>query len=227
MLKTIIPFKAFAAVILVLSCIFLFCSIINVYMVLSTNKYVFKDKNDIPQKYTTMILGAMVYPNDIVSHVVRDRIYGAMELYQCGKTSKILITGDHGQKRYDEVNTMRKYIMKYFDINEENIFMDHAGFTTYESMYRARDIFEAKDIIIVTQSFHVNRSLYIARKLGIDAVAYVAPEVTPYAKYTRIKWFIREYFARVKAFISVAFDAKPTYLGEKIFINGDGRNSWD
>lgn len=112
-------------------------------------------------------------------------------------------------------------------IDDQDIFLDHAGFSTYESMYRARDVFLMNDVIVVSQEFHLPRAIYIARKLGLNAVGYVAPEISPFSKKTHISWNIREFLARVKSFFLVAFNAKPTYLGEAIPISGDGRASWD
>ena len=112
-------------------------------------------------------------------------------------------------------------------INDEDIFMDHAGFSTYESMYRGRDVFLIKDVVVISQEFHIARAVYIARKMGLNAVGFVANEITPFTKITHISWKIRESLARVKSFFLVAFNVKPTYLGDEIPITGDGRESWD
>jgi len=129
--------------------------------------------------------------------------------------------------KYDEVNGMRKYIIaENANVEIEDIFMDHAGFDTYDSMYRAKEIFGVESAIIVTQEFHINRAVYIANKLGIDAVGLSVSE-EKYPKRVRLKWQIREYLSRVKAFGDVTIHSKPKYLGEKIPITGDGRLSWD
>ena len=111
--------------------------------------------------------------------------------------------------------------------DEGIVFLDHAGFSTYETAYRARDVFCVRDAVIVTQKFHTYRAVYIARKLGLDAVALEAPELFSYADRTRASWAVRETLARVKAFINVARHAKPTYLGEQIPITGDPAASRD
>jgi SanA protein len=199
---------------------------INLYMTMYSKKFIYKNLDELPQKYTVIIPGARVYENN-VSHVVRDRIDGAVNCIVQKKAERILISGDHGRKKYDEVNQIRRYAQKYYNVDDDIVFMDHAGFSTYETMYRARDIFCVDNAIVVTQKFHTVRCVYIARKLGLDVVAYEAPELVKYAERTRTSWDIREYFARVKSFFLVMFNAKPTYLGEKIPITGDSKASWD
>ena len=205
----------------------IFCVGVNVYMVLYAKPYIYSDVASLPKnKYTVILPGAKVYSNN-VSHVVRDRIEGSLQCLNAGKAKKILVSGDHGRKDYDEVNEIRKYMQSVYGTDGSLIFMDHAGFSTYETMYRARDIFCVTDAIIVTQKFHVYRSVYIARKLGIDAVALEAPELVRYAPQLHKMWEFREFLARIKAFFSVALCIKPTYLGEKIPITGNSLDSWD
>ncbi len=206
--------------------IFIFSFSINLYMILYSEKYVYNSIDDIPEMYTVIIPGAKVYA-DNVSHVVRDRIDGAVNCIKRKKSERILISGDHGRKDYDEVNQIRKYIQNIYNINDDIIFMDHAGFSTYETMYRAKKIFCVDKAVIVTQKFHTARAVYIARKLGIDAVAYEAPESVKYSKLLHLNWNVREYFARVKNFFLVLFRVKPTYLGNVIPIEGNSKDSWD
>lgn len=171
-----------------------------------------------------LILGAAVYSKDRVSQVVYDRIVRGAELYNKGKARKILVSGDHGQKEYDEVNTIRKWLMK-FGIPKEDIFLDHAGFSTYESLYRARHIFQVKSLIIVTQEFHLPRALYIASGFGIQAQGYIADRVQYKArKYNTI----REFLARIKDFFYITFlKPKPEFLGSAIPLSGDGTVTHD
>jgi SanA protein len=122
---------------------------------------------------------------------------------------------------------MRKYILANAPgVDDEAIFMDHAGFDTYDSLYRAKYIFGVDQAIIVTQSFHISRAVYIANSLGIDAVGYAVDE-TKYKWALRAKWLLREYISRVKAVMDVETDALPTYTGDPIPITGDGRTTWD
>lgn len=204
----------------------LFCLGVNLYIVAYARPYVYKDVNSLPYKYTVILPGARVYSNT-VSHVVADRIEGTLRCIDAGKAERILVSGDHGRKNYDEVNQILAYMKRVYGTADDIIFLDHAGFSTYETAYRARDVFCVKDAIIVTQKFHTYRAVYIARKLGLDAVALEAPELFPYTGRMRASWAVRETLARVKAFINVARGAKPTYLGEQIPITGDPAASRD
>ena len=128
------------------------------------------------------------------------------------------MSGDHGKAEYDEVNVMKKFAIEK-GVPSEDIFMDHAGFSSYESVYRAKEIFEAKKIIIVTQKYHLYRSLYIANQLGIEAYG-VASDPRKYvgAAYREA----REILARNKDFVKCIFKPEPTYLGESIPVSGSG-----
>lgn len=200
---------------------------INVHMVRSTKGLIYSKLDYVPQKYTAIVLGSKVSANGTVSHVFRDRIAGGIDLLQAGTVQKVLVSGDHGRAAYDEVNSARAYIELMYHVDESLIFLDHAGFSTYDTMYRARDVFCVKDAVVVTQPFHLARSLYIAHRLGIDAVGYAAPEITPFARRTKLRWTLRECLARVKAFFYVALNARPAYLGEPLPITGDGHITWD
>lgn len=207
--------------------VFLFWLCVNLYMVLGTKKYVFSSASAVPERYTAIVLGARVYQNGMVSHVFRDRIDGGVSLLTAGTVQKVLVSGDHGKKSYDEVNAALHYISLMYALDENLIFLDHAGFSTYETMYRARDVFCVHDAVIVTQRFHAYRAVYIARHLGLDVVAYVPPAKNAFSLRTRCSWQVRESFARVKAFLSVAFRAKPRFLGERIPITGDATPTRD
>lgn len=204
----------------------LFCISVNLYVINYAKPYVYSNANDLPEKYTVILPGAKVYSNN-VSSVVRDRIEGTLRCVNAGKAERILVSGDHGRKNYDEVNQIRLYMQRVYGTDESIIFMDHAGFSTYETMYRARDIFCVKDAIVVTQKFHIYRSVYIARKLGLDAVGLEAPEMVAYRKTLHYSWEFREFMARIKAFLFLIYKPKPTYLGEQIPITGDSKLSWD
>ncbi|MEE1291354.1 MAG: ElyC/SanA/YdcF family protein [Spirochaetota bacterium] len=206
---------------------FVFALAINIYMFSFTKNYIFSELEDVPTAQASMILGAGVSTTGTISLAARDRVEATMELYHTGKSEKVIISGDHGRKNYDEVNSMKNYIKNMHHIADEDIFLDHAGFSTYESMYRGRDVFLMDNVIVISQEFHLPRAIYIARKLGLNAVGYVAKEITPFTEATHTIWNIREFLARVKSFFLVTFDIKPTYLGETIPISGDGRKSWD
>lgn len=165
-----------------------------------------------------LVLGAGVWDNGRPSQMLADRLNQGIELYQAGASDRLLMSGDHGRVGYDEVNVMKDYAIER-GIPSGHIFMDHAGFSTYESMYRARDIFEAKKVIIVTQRYHMYRALYTARALGLDAYG-VASDPWEYSgqRYREL----REFVARMKDFCYTIVKPKPTYLGDTIPVYGDG-----
>lgn len=170
-----------------------------------------------------LVLGALVFPDGRPSEMLADRLATALDLYRSGKVKKILVSGDHGRADYDEVNAMRRYLEAQ-GVPAEDIFMDHAGFDTYNSLYRARDVFEVRRVIIVTQAFHLPRALYIARGLGVEAQGVSADRhVYPREAY----YEVREMGARLKAWAMVAVRANPVFLGPVIAIDGDGRRTHD
>ncbi len=207
-----------ATAILLLGGTFFFLSV-NVWMVESAKSLEYTDLSKVPAKQAILILGTRVYAGN-VSQVLKGRLDAAIGAYREKKAQKFLVSGDHGGKYYDEVNTMKQYLLQA-GVPAKDIFMDHAGFSTYESLYRARDVFGAQSLIIATQGFHLPRALFIARSLGIDAVGLAAEESgLPQAVITRNA--LREPFARIKALWDVVTGAKPTVLGSQIPLTGDG-----
>lgn len=164
-----------------------------------------------------LVLGAFVERGS-PSLMLRDRLDCGIELYNAGASGRLLMSGDHGRMNYDEVNVMKQYAIDA-GIPSSHVFMDHAGFSTYESLYRARDIFLAKKIIIVSQEYHLYRALYVAEKLGLDAYGVAAAQVDYPGQFYRES---REILARTKDFFYVIFRPEPTYLGETIPIDGNG-----
>lgn len=164
-----------------------------------------------------IVPGALVY-SDGPSQMLQDRLDVALDIYRSGVTDRILVSGDHGRKDYDEVNIMRSYLLEH-GVPPEHIFMDHAGFDTYDTLYRARDVFLVTRAIVVTQDFHLRRALYIGECLGLDLQGVSSDlRVYPRARYYRL----REYPARLKAFAECLLKIEPTYLGEVIPIQGSG-----
>jgi len=199
--------------------------LINAGMILAARKYVYGDISAIPERTAILILGSQIRGKKL-SPVLQDRVDSGITLMEQSKGKKLLLSGDHGQIYYDEVNAMRLYVLDNAPaILEEDIFMDHAGFNTWDSMYRARDVFEVRDLIIVTQQFHISRAVCMARSLGLDAVGYAINQDRFKGPSLR-SWQLREYFARIKAFLSIILKPKPRYLGDKIPIRGDGRATW-
>lgn len=194
---------------------------VNAYIVNSTKDKILtaEETAELSDVDCILILGARV-DGTYLSHMLEDRVKTGISLYELGSAPKILMSGDHGQDDYDEVNAMKDYA-KEQGVPSEDIFMDHAGFSTYESLYRARDIFGCKKIIIISQEYHLHRAIYIAGYLGLEAYG-VDSQLRPYAADTNIYNTVREFLARNKDFIYVRFDPKPTYLGEAIPISGNG-----
>lgn len=196
---------------------------INVFIVRSTRSLIFQDSNDLENAQVALILGAKVFPNGNVSDILKDRLLSGLELYELGLVEKILVSGDNGQEEYDEVNAMKDFLIEK-GVAPEDIFMDHAGFDTYDSLYRAKAIFGVESAILVTQAFHLPRALYIGRALDIEVSGFVADK-QDYFGIEKTKQ--REAAARIKAFLNVTFHSKPKYLGEEISITGNGEKSWD
>ncbi len=170
-----------------------------------------------------IVLGARVFSDKSLSDVYRDRLDTAIRIYENGKIDKILISGDHGQLNYDEVNAGKNYLLEN-GIPGSDIFLDHAGFDTYDSIYRAKNIFQIDKALIITQKFHLPRALYFSEALEINALGCEA-DLHEYRDISKMKQ--REIFARVKAWFSVACGANPKYLGPVHDIGGDGEQTWD
>lgn len=202
--------------------ILIFIGILIIFGINEYIKYSVKDKiiteKDIAEDYNVaLVLGAGL-KNGKPSPVLKDRLDTALMLYKNNKVSKIIVSGDHGNKNYDEVNVMKNYL-KNEGVLSEDIFMDHAGFSTYDSIYRLREIFNVKKVIIVTQKYHLYRSLYIAKKLEIDAEGISATK-RHYAG--ELKFVLREVIARDKDFVKTIFKPKSKYLGDAISVFGNG-----
>ncbi len=192
---------------------------INTYVKCSTKEQIIrnKDYSKLQDIDCIIVLGAGVWGEN-PSPMLEDRLLEGVNLYNNNVSSKIIMTGDHGSKEYDEVNVMKKFAMDK-GVPSGDIFMDHAGFSTYESLYRAKEIFEADKVVIVTQEYHLYRALHIANKLGIEAYGFAAdPRQYAGATYREI----REILARNKDFIQCIFKPEPTYLGEAIPVFGNG-----
>ena len=190
--------------------------LINEFVKLSTKNQIL-DEINIKDIDCILILGAGV-KNNTPSKMLEDRLVTGIELYKNGISPKIIMSGDHSKTDYDEVNVMKDYAINN-GVLSSDIFMDHAGFSTYESIYRAKEIFKAKKIIIVTQEYHLYRALYIANSLGIEAYG-IKTEKKKYVGDTYRE--LREILARNKDFVTSIFKPKPTYLGEIIPVNGNG-----
>lgn len=165
-----------------------------------------------------LVLGAGVRPDGTPSHMLTDRLLTGISLYEAGVSPKLLMSGDHGTVEYDEVNCMKDFATEK-GVPSADVFMDHAGFSTYDSLARAKEVFGAKKVVIVTQKYHLYRALYIAQSLGLEAVG-VSADLRTYSG--QIIRDFREILARTKDFAYTVIKPNPVYLGDPISLNGSG-----
>lgn len=213
-MKKVIKYIAIFLIIIVLIVL-----VINFYVKLSTKNQIIEDNDysNLKDIDCIIILGAGIW-GDKPSPMLEDRLLEGISLYENNVSSKIIMSGDHGTEDYDEVNTMKEFAIEK-GVLSEDIFMDHAGFSSYESIYRAKEIFGAKKVVIVTQKYHLYRALYIANKLGLEAYGVGAdPRQYVGATYREL----REILARNKDFVKCIFKPEPTYLGDTIPVSGNG-----
>lgn len=194
------------------------CVAIDQFVALSASRYINED--NVPDVDVVLVLGARVTPQKEPSLMLAERLDAAIGVYNEGHADKVIVSGDHDSVYYNEVGVMKAYLVEN-GIPEQDIFMDHAGFSTYESMVRAQEIFGVNSLIISTQGYHLKRAVYIARALGMDAYGVTADEgFNPYV----LKYRYRELLARIKDFVYVHIvRPEPTHLGDPISIQGDGR----
>ncbi len=195
----------------------------NAFILLSTDGESTSVVADVPETEVAIVPGALVQPNGRMSRMLGDRVDAAARLWHAGRVKKILVSGDHGQWSYDEPDTMRKALVRR-GVTPRDIFEDHAGFDTWQTMVRARSIFGVRRAVVVTQGFHMPRALFLADEAGIDATGLTS-DLHPYG-YQGKKSDVREVLSRVKAVYDVTLDT-PAMAGPKIPIaTTDGRESW-
>ena len=188
--------------------------LVGIYAYINSYAKYIVEADNAPNADCILVLGAGVV-NGEPTIALADRLDNAYELWQKGKASKILVSGDNGSVHYNEVGVMKDYLVAR-GVPSDAIFQDHAGFNTYDSMYRAKEIFQVKNMLICTNNFHMRRSLYIARRLGIEAYGYPTPDK---AVYNMPMLNAREKLAKIKAFWDVEIThRKPKFLGEAIPI---------
>ena len=193
---------------------------INILVKNTASEFILQPENatELSNADCILVLGCLVRDGGTPSAMLEDRLRRGVELVHAGAAPKLLMSGDHGRTDYDEVDAMKSYAVDA-GIADSDVFMDHAGFSTYESMYRAKEVFQVKRMIIVTQGYHLYRAVYIARMLGIEAYG-VNADYRNYVGQTARD--VREVLARVKDFANCIVKPEPTYLGDAIPIFGDG-----
>ncbi|MBQ8697245.1 MAG: YdcF family protein, partial [Clostridia bacterium] len=181
---------------------------VNLYVTGSTEEQIVteNDLKDVSDIDCIIVLGCHVKSEGVPGRMLTDRLDTGIALYKAGVAPKLLMSGDHGTVEYNEVGTMKKYAEEA-GVPSEDIFMDHAGFSTYETVYRAKEIFCADKVIIVTQEYHMYRALHIANSLGVEAYGVCATE-----KEYAGQWYrdFREVLARVKDAGTSVIKPKPT-----------------
>lgn len=197
--------------------------LLNAYVVYSTRAQIYEDVSSAPRSRVAIVFGASVHRDGTLAPVTSDRVETAVALYRAGRVAKLLISGDHGTWDYDEVNPMRRRALQG-GVPPEDIFMDHAGFSTYDTVARAKRVFGVESAILVTQRFHLPRALMIARRFGIEAVGVAADrrrlQSMPYLMF-------RESLARVKDLGKCLLGSDPACLGPEIPLTADGRLTLD
>lgn len=192
---------------------------LNIWVIEKADDYVISAEEAKELKADCIIvLGALVYSDGSLSDILQHRVMTGVELYNMGASERLLMSGDNSRANYNESAAMKAYAVQ-LGVPSEKVFQDYAGFSTYETMYRARDVFQAKKVIIVTQKFHISRAVYLARSLGLEAYGVTCDRGT---YQSAVLNNLRETGARVKAVYSALFKPKPTYLGEAIPISGNG-----
>ena len=204
--------KVFRFIAIVFGAVLLIIILTSVIIKLKTAPYIYRDLKQAPKAQVAVILGAAILKDGGPSPILRERVDQAQALYEEGKVEKILVTGDNSTLAHNEVNPVRLYLLEN-NISNQDIFLDYAGFDTYSSMYRARDIFLADSMMVVSQSFHLPRALFIARALGLNAYGLEADQGE---SHYLLKNYVREMLANVKAVFDVVSQREPKYLGDEI-----------
>lgn len=190
--------------------------VLGIFLIIKiqTSAYIYNDVASLPHTQTALILGASVGHDGTLSPILEDRAAAAVSIYKAHKVERIIVSGDNSTTTYNEVNPVKTYLVDN-GIPPEIIFLDYAGFDTYSSMYRARDIFLVGSTTIVSQSFHLPRAIFIARHLTIIAYGYNADD-----GHYLLRNYIREWLANIKAVYNLAVSTQPKYLGKVVPVVG-------
>jgi SanA protein len=185
------------------------------YIDSSTDAYVYSDSNKLPYNRVGLLLGtAKMVGNGNINQFFARRINAAVELFKAGKIDYIVVSGDNRRVDYNEPLDMQNELMKA-GIDKERIYLDYAGFRTYDSMIRMNKIFGQSSFTVISQDFHIRRAVYIARRLGMNAVGYRAKDAD--SRFT-LKTKAREVLSRVVVFVDFIIEKEPHFLGDKIEI---------
>lgn len=181
---------------------------LNKYIAISTKALIYDKLEMLPDSSTVIVLGASVFSDGKLSPILKERIDTGFELFQQNKAKQFLLSGDHKTDDYNEVDAMSNYLIEK-GVPRDKILLDHAGYDTYDSMYRSKAIFNISEAVVVTQEFHLPRTLFIAKNLDLNYVGYTAK--TKFYKPSNQLLF-REKLANLKAIWEIIFDQGPTTL---------------
>ncbi len=214
---------AIAAVLWIMQVAISEMALCNIILVASADEYVltFDEAVKIQDVDCIIVLGAGVNEDGTMSYVLSERVRTGANLYIAKASERLLLSGDHSREDYNEVGAMKDYMVSR-DISPDVVFTDHAGLDTYDTMYRAKEIFKAKKVLIVTQEFHISRAVFIARSLGLEAYGVCCDEE---ARYFNLLTEIREFCARPKYLLDAIIKPEPKHLGEAIPIWGEASAS--
>ena len=188
---------------------------INNYVLNFSDNQIIYDVEYIEWEPIGLVFGARVYSNGIPSPILRDRLDTAIKAYESKKISRIIVSGDNSTQYYDEPTNMKKYLLDLW-VPDEHVYIDYAGFDTFDSIYRAEYIFWVNDILLFTQDYHLKRAMYISKRLGLKT-QWMSSDLQ---EYKDIDYFERrELFSRIKAFLEIEIlKSKPKFLGDRIEI---------
>lgn len=208
--------KRIVQVILIAGFSILMLSLVTNYLVRrATDKSVYIKVNEIPKAKVALIFGAGIRGNK-PSRYLKDRLDAGIKLYKTNKVNKILLSGDNGREEYDELTVMKLYCYEN-GVDTNKIYIDYAGFDSYSTMYRAKAIFKIDTAVLITQRYHLNRCLYIGKKLGIKVYGLSANR----GIYKGYRYYaVREYLSVCKAVLDIFRNRKPKFLGKEISIDG-------
>ncbi|TDE04286.1 SanA/YdcF family protein [Flavobacterium sandaracinum] len=187
---------------------------IPLFVKYSVRNKIFSNVNNVDDREFAIVLGAGIKSNGTPGSYLTQRLNAALELYFSGKVKRILLTGDNSNKHYDEISVMNNYLVKK-GVPQNLIFADYAGFDTYSSMERAAEIFAIKEAIVISQGYHLPRSVYIAQYKGIDAIGF-----TTNSSYGKRRYFVREWAATIKSFVDCIYNRRAKFYGKKVKTNG-------
>ncbi|MEC4817413.1 MAG: ElyC/SanA/YdcF family protein [Scytonema sp. PMC 1069.18] len=186
---------------------------LNFYVNATTSSRRYTNPSEIPPQRIAVVFGAGVWEDGTPSPMLADRVTAAVELYKQGRVQKLLMTGDNSSPDYDEVTAMQQYAVER-GVPAQDMTLDYAGFSTYESCYRAKNIFGVQQAVLVTQKFHLSRAVYTCRQMGVDAIGLGTPDWETYRPQTITYYSFREMLSTLKALWEVHITRpKPTFLG--------------